>query len=222
MKFNYGEHVKIINEDLLNNEYEYDGAVGVIGEVDLYDKLNNTYLIKVQSAFDYFELNDGVWVHENNLDFALPTQPYFTPVVDKHRKHPDVELIYPKMGSRDAIACDFFSPVDIVIPPMEGRMIWLDFKAIFPRKLALLINVRSNMGKQPVMLGNTQGWIESDYANNETNDGNIGINLLNLGKTDYVIKQGDRIAQGMFVEVHRAKGTETDNKRVGGHGSTGK
>lgn len=224
MKFEIGEVVTITNSDLLNNGTEYENAVGVEGEVRKYDSIDDTYQLILKSGFDCFKNKELAWVHEDNLEgeFNVSLQPYFIPVVDEHRRHPNVDLIYPKMGSEDAIACDFYSPVDVVIKPMEGRMIWLDFKAIFPRKLALLINVRSSMGKQPVMLGNTQGWIECDYANNKDNDGNLGINLLNLGKTDYIIKQGDRIAQGMFVEVHRAKGTETNNKRVGGHGSTGK
>lgn len=217
MRFNIGQEVMIKNEDLLNSGYSYPNAKGVIGTILGYD-IASDYKIKIHSSFDDFEKGQSVWVSENNLSEKI----FFTPVIEMHRKHPKVELTYPKLGTKDAVACDFFSPVDMVIPPMEGRMIWLDFKAIFPRDLALLINVRSSMGKQPVMLGNTQGWVESDYANNEDNDGNLGINLLNLGKTDYVIKQGDKIAQGMFVEIYRAGGTSTESERTGGFGSTGK
>lgn len=219
MKFEIGEVVTITNSDLLNDGTEYENAVGVEGEVRRYDSIDDTYQLILKSGFDCFKNKELAWVHEDNL---VLFQPYFTPVVDEHRKHPDVDLIYPKMGSEDAIACDFYSPVDVVIKPNKYVKIYTDFKAIFPRKLALLLNVRSSMGDDQIMLVNTQGWFENDYANNPKNDGNIIVGLYNFGEEDYVIKQGDRIAQGMFVEVHRAKGTETNNKRVGGHGSTGK
>ena len=77
------------------------------------------------------------------------------------------------------------------------------------------------MGKHPVMLANTQGWIDSDYANNPDNDGKIGFRLLNLGDTDYVIKKGDRIGQGKLT-TYIPIGEESGNERTGGFGSTGK
>ena len=43
----------------------------------------------------------------------------------------------------------------------------------------LEIVVRSSMGGK-FMLANTQGWIDSDYYENEDNDGNIGIFLKNI------------------------------------------
>ena len=101
-------------------------------------------------------------------------------------------------------------------------MIWTDVKARFGPDEALLINVRSSMGKQPVMLANTQGWIESDYYSNPDNDGNIGIRLFNLGQTPYKIERGQRFAQGMFIKYLIAENCNSDSERVGGIGSTGK
>jgi len=77
------------------------------------------------------------------------------------------------------------------------------------------------MGKQPIMLANTQGWVESDYYSNPDNDGNIGINLLNLGNTPYIIEKGDRIAQGMFINYLTTDDDNTTAERLGGFGSTG-
>ena len=60
-----------------------------------------------------------------------------------------------------------------------------------------------------------------DYFENESNDGNIGIFLKNITDEVLEIKQGDRIAQGMFcnylVTVDDKPIKET---RVGGFGST--
>ena len=132
------------------------------------------------------------------------------------------EIILPKKGTSKAIAYDIYSPIDIVIEPMKSGMIWSDVKAYFQDDEALLINVRSSMGKHPVILANTQGWIESDYYCNNGNDGNLGVNLFNLGETPYVVKKGDRIAQCMFIKRLEADNGDTDNVRVGGFGSTGK
>ena len=78
------------------------------------------------------------------------------------------------------------------------------------------------MGKHPVMLSNTQGWIDADYYGNVTNDGNIGIRLTNLSDKVYVIRVGDRIAQGMFIKYLTADDDKGNGvERTGGIGSTG-
>lgn len=144
----------------------------------------------------------------------------FEIVDDKFRKNETARL--PLRATAHSVGYDFFSPVDIEIPPMSAEMIWTDVKARFGPDEALLINVRSSMGKQPVMLANTQGWIESDYYSNPDNDGNIGIRLFNLGQTPYKIERGQRFAQGMFIKYLIAENCNSDSERVGGIGSTGK
>ena len=144
----------------------------------------------------------------------------FEIVDDKFRKNETARL--PLRATARSVGYDFFSPVDVEIPPMSAAMIWTDVKARFGPDGALLINVRSSMGKQPVMLANTQGWIESDYYSNPDNDGNIGIRLFNLGQTPYKIERGQRFAQGMFIKYLIAENCNSDSERVGGIGSTGK
>ena len=106
----------------------------------------------------------------------------------------------PQRATKHSMAYDFYSPVYTTIAPKKSVMIWTDVKAKFDNDIGLIINVRSSMGKYQIMLANTQGWIDSDYYGNESNDGNIGIRLYNLSDTPYVIEQGDKIAQGMFME----------------------
>ena len=146
---------------------------------------------------------------------------YFEVVSDKYRKNKG-EITLPTRATKSSIAYDFYSPVTITIPPMQSVMIWTDVKAHFNEDEALLLNVRSSMGKHPVMIANTQGWIESDYYSNPDNDGNIGIRLFNLGNEPYVVRVGDRIAQGMFIKYLTADNGNTDIERVGGFGSSGK
>ena len=146
---------------------------------------------------------------------------YFEVVSDKFRKNKG-KIILPTRATKSSTAYDFYSPVTITISPMQSVMIWTDIKAKFNTDEALLINVRSSMGKYPIMIANTQGWIESDYYSNPDNDGNIGIRLFNLGTEPYVIKAGDRIAQGMFIKYLEADNGNTDTERQGGFGSSGK
>ena len=70
------------------------------------------------------------------------------------------------------------------------------------------------------MLANTQGWIDSDYYSNSSNDGNIGIFLKNISDEPYVIKKGDRVGQGMFLSFLVSDNGNTDEIRTGGFGST--
>lgn len=144
----------------------------------------------------------------------------FELVEPRFRRNPEAHL--PLRATAHSVGYDFFSPVELEIPPMSAALIWTDVKARFGTDEALLINVRSSMGAQPVMLANTQGWIESDYYSNPDNDGNIGIRLFNLGSTPYRIARGQRFAQGMFVKYLAADNCNADAERVGGLGSTGK
>lgn len=145
---------------------------------------------------------------------------YFEVVSDKHRKN-NVDIKLPTRATKNSIGYDFYSPIAVDIEPMHSQMIWTDVKAIFNSDEALLINVRSSMGKQPVMISNTQGWIESDYANNPDNDGNIGFRLFNLGDTIYTVHVGDRIGQGMFIKYLTTDDDNETSTRNGGFGSTG-
>ena len=145
---------------------------------------------------------------------------HFEVVKDEHRKNGG-EVKLPTRATKNSIAYDFYSPISVDIEPRCSQMIWTDVMAIVNCDAALGILVRSSMGKQPVMIANTQGWIESDYANNPDNDGNIGFRLFNLGKTIYTVHTGDRIGQGMFIKYLITDNDESTTQRIGGFGSTG-
>lgn len=145
----------------------------------------------------------------------------FEVVVEKLRKHSGEEIQLPTRGTSRAMAYDFYSPIDLEIEPNKIGKIWTDVKAYMGDNECLILNVRSSQGGK-VMLGNTQGWIDADYFSNESNDGNIGIFLKNISDEVYVIKKGDRIAQGAFFNFLSSDNGNTDSQRVGGFGSSGK
>lgn len=146
---------------------------------------------------------------------------FFEVIKDEFRKNSgDIKL--PTRATEHSAGYDFYSPVEVTIQPNEAAMIWTDVKAHMYYDNALILIPRSSMGKQPIMIANTVGLIDSDYYGNESNDGNIGFRLLNLGTTPYEIKIGDRIGQGVFLKYGTVKDDNTTATRSGGFGHSGK
>ena len=137
------------------------------------------------------------------------------------QKLEDIKL--PVRATKSAVAYDFFSPIDYVLKSGERKLIFTNVKAVFNDDEALILAVRSSMGKSGVMLANGIGIIETDYYGNESNDGNLGFFLYNFGEEDYVIKVGDKIGQGFFTKYLTVDNEEEIiTTRKGGFGSTNK
>lgn len=145
----------------------------------------------------------------------------FEVVEDMHRKT-DGEIQFPIRSDPRSAGYDFYSPVDITIPPNEHKLFFTDVKAYMEDDEVLMLYVRSSMGKVPVVIANGTGIIDSSYAGNPDNDGNIGFRLLNLGTEDYVIHKGDRIGQGVFMKYLITDDDNATGDRCGGFGSSGK
>ena len=145
---------------------------------------------------------------------------YFKVVKQECRKN-EGHIKLPTRATEHSAGYDFYSPLDVTIAPHEMVMIWTDVKAHMYNDNALLIIPRSSMGKQPIMISNTVGLIDSDYYNNPDNDGNIGFRLFNLGDTIYTVHIGDRIGQGMFIKYLTTDDDNATSTRNGGFGSTG-
>ena len=144
---------------------------------------------------------------------------FFEVVKDEYRKNSG-DITLPTRATEHSCGYDFYSPVNITIQPNESVMIWTDIKANMYYDNVLMLFVRSSMGKHPVVIANGTGLVDADYYSNEDNDGNIGFRLLNLGKTPYAIKVGDRIGQGIFVKYTLVKDDNAKGSRTGGFGST--
>jgi dUTP pyrophosphatase len=62
---------------------------------------------------------------------------------------------------------------------------------------------------------NSPGTIDSDYR------GELGLVLINWGKTPFLIKRGDRIAQMVVTRVSRAEVLEVDRLETTARGEGG-
>lgn len=87
----------------------------------------------------------------------------------------------------------------------------------------LELSVRSSTPlKYWLILANSVGIIDADYADNPDNEGEIFLQLINLSPFDIQLHKGDKIGQAI---IHKYEITDSDNaegKRIGGFGSTSK
>ena len=131
------------------------------------------------------------------------------------------EVTLPTRGSRNAMAYDFYANDNYNVQPNQIAKIWTDVKAYMGENECLVLNIRSSMGGK-FTLSTIQGWIDCDYFDNESNDGNIGVFLKNISDKPILISKGERIAQGAFFNFLVSDNGNTDDDRVGGWGSSGK
>lgn len=135
-----------------------------------------------------------------------------------------VELTMPESkmpfyGSEFAAGADLVAAQDMVIPAKSSRLIKTGIKMKLPRGRYMSIESRSGLSVK-FQLEKGAGIIDEDYR------GEIGVVLYNHGYASYMVKTGDRIAQGIIQKYEQAKFipgvVDADTKRAGGgFGSTG-
>lgn len=132
------------------------------------------------------------------------------------------DITLPTRSDNRSAGYDFYAPTNYMCRSHKTTKIWTDVKSYMQDDEVLLIDVRSSMGGK-FHLANTIGVIDASYYENESNDGSIGIFLVNDTDEDIYISKGDRIAQGIFIKyLTTDDDAPLSNKRTGGFGSTGK
>lgn len=130
----------------------------------------------------------------------------------------------PRRSDGRSAGYDFYTPVEFRIDPGEKVLVFTDIKAYMQPNEVLIIHPRSSSGtKHNLMLSNTTGIIDSSYYENESNDGNIGIGLRNIGDKTVLYRVGDRFAQGIFTQyLTTDDDSPISDVRTGGYGSSGR
>jgi len=133
--------------------------------------------------------------------------------------------IIPKYATSGSAACDLCACIDedIVIGVGEIAKVTTGVAISAGRDdVVALVFGRSGLGtKFGITLANSVGVIDSDYR------GEIMVSLINRGREEFRVSNGDRIAQLMFAPVFTAAFTEVDSldeteRGEGGFGSTGR
>lgn len=133
-------------------------------------------------------------------------------------------LDLPFYATTHAAGADLRAAVDsdIVIEPGEHALIPTGFAMALPDNYEAQVRPRSGLAlKHAITVLNTPGTIDADYR------GEVGVILMNHGKTAFHIQRGDRIAQMIIAPFVQAdfqtvsELSETE-RGAGGFGSSGK
>ena len=91
-----------------------------------------------------------------------------------------------------------------------------------PDEFYMLCNRSSNPGKRGLVMANSVGIIDSDYYENEDNDGHFMFAFYNFFDHDIEIKKRDVIGQAIFMKYLKVDVDNATGTRKGGFGSTDK
>lgn len=133
------------------------------------------------------------------------------------------DLPLPCYATENSAGMDLFSANsdDIIIKSGERALIKTGIAIALPAGFEAQIRSRSGLAiKNGVVVLNSPGTIDADYR------GEIAVILINLGKEDFIVTRGMRIAQ-MVIASHEIAKLERVEKLsetirgLGGFGSTG-
>lgn len=135
------------------------------------------------------------------------------------RTSPDIEL--PQYQTPGSVAFDLASAEDITIEPKSAAKVSTGLIIAAPPGYMLMLAGRSSLfWKKGLMTTNGIGVIDQDFCGPEDV---LRLSLWNPGDAPVIITKGERLCQGLFLQVERAEWTEATalGTSRGGFGSTG-
>ena len=136
--------------------------------------------------------------------------------------NPSVQLPSYKTSGASGMDLMAFIEKPIELKPGKSCLVPTGLSVAFSKEYEIQIRPRSGLAaKKNISVLNTPGTIDSDYR------GELKIILFNHGEKDFIINNGDRIAQMVLVPILKMEFEEVDNlpdtvRGQGGFGSTGK
>ncbi|NMB28400.1 MAG: dUTP diphosphatase [Tissierellia bacterium] len=128
----------------------------------------------------------------------------------------------PKSSTSGSAGIDLYANISkLVLKPLDRALIPTGLYLSIPEGYEGQIRARSGLAlEHGISLANGVGTIDSDYR------GEIKVILVNLGKNEYIINKGDRIAQLVIVKHEKVELCEVDflnktKRGSGGFGHTG-
>lgn len=109
----------------------------------------------------------------------------------------------------------------ILLKPMQRKLVPTGLYIALPEGFEAQIRPRSGLAlKKGITLLNTPGTIDADYR------GEIGVIVANLSEEDFIIEDGERIAQMVIARYEKAEWEEVKvlgetERGYGGFGHTG-
>ena len=161
-----------------------------------------------------------------DIEPARPTVPYETSIVSLAKRQPlrfsklSMNATTPTRGTDWSAGLDLYSAAGYCVRPGTNAMVALDLQFQIPPGCYGRIAPRSGLAvRKSIHVG--AGVIDSDFR------GNVQVVLYNLGKEDFKIDIGDRVAQlileRIYIPVLQEVLPVNNTKRgTSGFGSTGK
>ena len=133
-------------------------------------------------------------------------------------KHPLPEYATPGSAGMD-LRANIDAP--ITLAPGERKLIPTGIYIALPVGYEAQVRPRSGLAlKYGIGLANMLGTVDSDYR------ADVGVNLINLGQENFVVNDGERIAQMVIAKHERAEWEVVEEldeteRGEGGYGHTG-
>ena len=129
----------------------------------------------------------------------------------------------PAYATSQSAGMDLRANIDesIVLHPMERRLVPTGLHIALPQGFEAQIRPRSGLAlKHGITVLNTPGTIDADYR------GELVVLLINFSDTDFVINDGERIAQMVVarheqIEFQLVDELDDTERGAGGYGHTG-
>ena len=146
------------------------------------------------------------------------------PITVKVKRLPSGDgLPLPTRMTAEAAGFDLAAAVSapVTLRPGDIRVIACGFAMALPPGYEAQVRPRSGLAsRNGITLVNTPGTIDADYR------GEVQVPLINLGRSDFVVERGMRIAQMVVVPVPpvalvEVPDLEATNRGTGGFGHTG-
>lgn len=147
------------------------------------------------------------------------------PTIEFLRLHPEKnkDIPLPRYMTQNSAGMDVYAAIEDIeiLNPGDFILIPTGFAILIPHGFEAQIRPRSGLAvKHGLGIINSPGTIDSDYR------GEVKIALINMGKTPYTVKRGDRIAQMIINRVYHAKLKIVEKlpqtgRDAGGFGHTG-
>lgn len=109
----------------------------------------------------------------------------------------------------------------VVLRPLERRLIPTGLRIALPEGYEAQVRPRSGLAlKKGITVLNTPGTVDADYR------GEVGVILINLSQEDFVVEDGERIAQMVIARHEQAELAEVSvlsetERGAGGFGHSG-
>ena len=129
----------------------------------------------------------------------------------------------PQYATEQSAGMDLRANLDepVTLKPLERRLIPTGLHIALPVGFEAQVRPRSGLAlKKGITVLNTPGTIDADYR------GEIGVVLINLSQEEFVVNDGERIAQMVIARHEKADFIEVEvldetERGEGGYGHTG-